>query len=223
MAHTFDLSGKVALVAGGTGGIGRLVAEELRRQGATVVTVSRSSVDSPSHVMADLRLPDNAEHVVDQIFKQHGHLDVVVNAVGVVAFGDVNATSTDTVEELFLTNTFTHIFLCTAALPKMSKGGVIVGISGVIAEQNLPGMATYGASKAAVKSFNEGFGREARRLGVRVIDARPPHTETGLAARAVAGTAPRFPQGLEPLKVARRIVDAIVNGETDLPSGSFSN
>lgn len=223
MVETFELSGKVALVAGGTGGIGHLVAEQLRQQGATVVSVSRSSVDSPSHVVADLRLPENADHVVDHIVNQYRHLDVVVNAVGIVAFGDVSATSTDTVEELFLTNTFAHIFLCTAALPKMSKGGVIVGISGVIAEQNLPGMAIYGASKAAVKSFNEGFSREARRLGVRVIDARPPHTETGLATRAVAGTAPRFPQGLEPANVAKRIVDAIVSGEADLPSGSFSN
>ena len=222
MAETFNLEGKVALVAGGTGGIGHLVVEELRQQGATVVTVSRSGVDSPDHVVTDLRLPDNAARAVGRVVNVHGHIDVVVNAVGVVAFGDVSGTSSDTVEELFLTNTFVHIFLCAAALPKMSKSGVIVGISGVIAEQNLPGMATYGASKAAMRSFNEGFSREARRLGVRVIDARPPHTETGLAARAVAGSAPRFPQGLEPAYVAKRIVDGIVNGETDLPSGSFS-
>jgi cyclic-di-GMP-binding biofilm dispersal mediator protein len=222
VADAIDVNGKVVLVAGGTGGIGRLVSEGLRRRGATVVTASRSDIDVPGHVVVDLRLPDNAQDLVHRVMNENGRLDVLVNAIGVVAFGDATSTSTDTVEELFLTNTFAHIFLCTAALPNMTKGGVIVGISGVIAEQNLPGMAAYGSSKAAVRSFNEAFGREARRQGVRVIDARPPHTETGLATRAVAGSPPRFPQGLEPARVAERIIDAIVNGETDLSSDSFA-
>jgi cyclic-di-GMP-binding biofilm dispersal mediator protein len=109
-----------------------------------------------------------------------------------------------------------------AALQNMSLGSVLVGISGVIAEQNLPGMSVYGASKAATRSFNEALGREARRSGVRVIDARPPHTETGLASRAIAGTPPKFPTGLDPIHVARRIVQAIADGETDLPSHTFT-
>lgn len=66
-----------------------------------------------------------------------------------------------------------------------------MNISGVIAETNLPGMAAYGASKAALRSFDQALAREARRRTVRVLDARPPHTETGLADRPIAGTAPR--------------------------------
>jgi short-subunit dehydrogenase len=147
----------------------------------------------------------------------------VINAMGVVAFGEISTTTIDTVEEVFLTNTFGHIFLMQAAMRKISQGSVLVGISGVIAEQNLPGMSVYGASKSAVRSFNEALAREARRAGVRVIDARPPHTETGLASRAVAGTAPKFPRGLEPVAVAQRIITAIANGETDLPSTAFVN
>ncbi|MFM9133338.1 MAG: short-chain dehydrogenase, partial [Actinomycetota bacterium] len=60
------------------------------------------------------------------------------------------------------------------------------------------------------------------RAGVRVVDARPPHTETGLATRAVAGPAPQLPQGLEPPAVAARIVAAVTGGETDLPSSAFA-
>ena len=222
MAEAIDLTGKVALVAGGTGGIGRLVVEELRQRGTLVVTTSRSHVDTSNHVAADLRMPDAARDVVEDVHTSYGRLDIVVNAMGVVAFGDVTATTPDTVEELFMTNTFAHIFLCTAALPKLSRSGVVVGISGVIAEQNLPGMATYGASKAAVRSFNEALTREARRSGIRVIDARPPHTETGLLSRAIAGDPPKFPVGLDPIKVAQRIVRAIADGETDLPSTVFA-
>lgn len=223
MENTFDFAHKVALVAGGTGGLGQLIVAELSSRGCTVVTCSRTPNSDPMHIVADLRSPEEAQSLITTVINKHGSLDIIVNAVGVVAFGEITSASIDTVEELFLTNTFGHIFLMQAALPHLSKGSVLVGISGVIAEQNLPGMATYGASKAAVRSFNEALSREARRLGVRVIDARPPHTETGLAARAIEGVAPKFPQGLNPVSVAQRIVLAISSGEDDLPSSSFSS
>ncbi len=227
--NTFDFAQKVALIAGGTGGLGSALATELRSRGCIVVTVSRTQLTQstqspdPNHIAADLRSPDSATAVIDQVIAKHGALNIVINAMGVVAFGEISATSIDTVEEVFLTNTFGHIFLMQAALRKISQGSVLVGISGIIAEQNLPGMSVYGASKAAVRSFDEALAREARKVGVRIIDARPPHTETGLASRAVAGTAPKFPRGLEPITVAQRIITAIANGETDLPSTSFSN
>jgi len=221
--NTFDFAHKVALVAGGTGGLGQLIVAELSSRGCTVVTCSRTPNSDPMHIVADLRSPEEAQSLITTVINKHGSLDIIVNAVGVVAFGEIISASIDTVEELFLTNTFGHIFLMQAALPHLSKGSVLVGISGVIAEQNLPGMATYGASKAAVRSFNEALSREARRLGVRVIDARPPHTETGLATRAIAGIAPKLPQGLNPVSVAQRIVLAIASGEDDLPSSSFNS
>ena len=223
MENTFDFAQKVALVAGGTGGLGQLIVAELSSRGCTVVTCSRTPNSDPMHIVADLRSPEEAQSLITTVINKHGSLDIIVNAVGVVAFGEIISASIDTVEELFLTNTFGHIFLMQAALPHLSKGSVLVGISGVIAEQNLPGMATYGASKAAVRSFNEALSREARRLGVRVIDARPPHTETGLATRAIAGIAPKLPQGLNPVSVAQRIVLAIASGEDDLPSSSFNS
>jgi cyclic-di-GMP-binding biofilm dispersal mediator protein len=222
MAEQFGFEEKVALVAGGTGGLGSRVAGQLAELGASVVTLSRSATGNDGHITADLRSPGAAERAVGAVIERHGRLDIVVNAAGVVAFGDAASTDVDTVEEVFLTNTFAHIFLCQAALPRMTKGGVIVAVSGVVAEQNLPGMAVYGASKAATRSFNEAFAREARRAGIRVIDARPPHTETGLATRPVAGTAPKFPQGLDPAAVASRIVTPVRDGETDLPSAAFA-
>ncbi len=218
---TFDFAQKVALVAGGTGGLGSAISTELRSRGCIVTTVSRTPNTNPNHIAADLRSPDSATAVIDEVVTKHGALNIVINAMGVVAFGEISTTSIDTIEEVFLTNTFGHIFLMQAALRKISQGSVVVGISGVIAEQNFPGMSVYGASKAAVRSFDEALAREARKAGVRVIDARPPHTETGLASRAIAGTAPKFPRGLEPIVVAQRIVQAIADGATDLPSTSF--
>jgi cyclic-di-GMP-binding biofilm dispersal mediator protein len=93
------------------------------------------------------------------------------------------------------------------------------------AYQHIPASTTVShlraLSKAALRAFDEGLAREARRKGVRVIDARPPHTETGLAGRAIAGTAPKMGGGLEPAVVARVICDGIESGATDLGSPAF--
>ena len=170
----------------------------------------------------DLRDPRSCERAVREAVDFGGGLDVVINAVGVIAFGTVEELTIDHMEDLFMTNTFIPISLAKAGLAAMSEGGVIVNISGVIAEQNMPGMAAYGASKAAVKSFDEALAREARRRKIRVLDARPPHTETGLARRPLEGVAPKMATGLSPTAVAKVIVDAVVSGATDLPSTAFT-
>jgi cyclic-di-GMP-binding biofilm dispersal mediator protein len=223
------MTGRSVLLAGATGGLGSAIAADLAARGATLTLVGRDPARLDAlevegfRVVADLRDPSACDGAVAAALEHAGRLDVVVNAVGVVAFGPVDEISFDTVEELFMTNTFVPIALARAALQVMSTGGVLVNISGSIAERNLPGMAVYGASKAAVRSFDEALAREARRRGVRVIDARPPHTETGLAERAVEGTPPRLPDGLEPASVAATMCEAIADpdGATDLPSTAF--
>jgi len=215
------------LIAGGSGGLGAAIASELAARGDVLTLVARNADRlgavpvAAKRLALDLRDPRNADVAVDAAVDHGGGLDVVVNAIGVVAFGNVVDLSLDTMEELFLTNTFVPIALAKAALTNLRAGGVIVNISGVIAEQNLPGMAAYGASKAAVASFDEALAREARRAKVRVIDARPPHTETGLADRAIEGQAPRMPEGLPPETVAKVIAEAIDGDVTDLPSRAF--
>ena len=229
-AETADpMTGRSVLIAGATGGIGSEIARILADRGADLTLVSRSqdrldSLDVPGHRVAlDLRDPELCAAAVQSAVDHAGRLDVVVNAVGVVAFGPIDQLSVDAMEELFLVNTFIPILLAKSALTALGEGGVIVNISGVIAEQNLPGMAAYGASKAAVRSFDTALAREARRRKVRVIDARPPHTETGLAERPVEGEAPRMSNGLEPAAVAATICDAIASDVTDLPSTAFSS
>jgi cyclic-di-GMP-binding biofilm dispersal mediator protein len=221
------MQGRSVLITGATGGLGSAVAAELAHQGATLTLVARDearlgALAVPGHREAlDLRDPSACERAVAAAVEHAGHLDVLVNAVGVVAFGPVDELSVDTLEELFLTNTFVPVLLAREALRAMGEGGTIVNLSGVIAERNLPGMAAYGASKAAVAAFDEALAREARRRGIRVLDARPPHTETGLAQRAIAGEAPRMPTGLDPAEVAATICAAIAGDVTDLPSTAF--
>ncbi len=83
-------------------------------------------------------------------------------------------------------------------------------------------MAADSASKSALAAWGKATERELRRAGIRVFDARPAHTETGLVTRALEGSAPKLAAGLDPAAVARRIVAGIDDGERDLPSSAFT-
>jgi cyclic-di-GMP-binding biofilm dispersal mediator protein len=107
------------------------------------------------------------------------------------------------------------------ASPHITDGGFFVNLSGVVATQPFAGMAAYSASKAAAWAAMTAAARELRRRRIDVIDARPPHTETGLATRPLAGVAPKMPEGLAPDVVVTRIVAAIAAGERDLPTEAF--
>ena len=219
-----ELRGASILVAGGTGGLGSRLAEQLTERGAKVTIAARTiehESDSMATVAADLRLPSECERAVTTAVDAHGRLDGVINAAGVVAFGNLAETSVDTVEDLFMSNTFVPIFLTKAALEHMGDGGVIMTISGVVAEQPMAGMAVYSASKAASAAFSAAIRRELRRRKITVIDARPGHTETGLADHPIEGTAPGFKPGHEPDAVVKRLIEAIESDETDLPSSAF--
>ncbi|WP_198417668.1 SDR family NAD(P)-dependent oxidoreductase [Cryobacterium fucosi] len=91
-----------------------------------------------------------------------------------------------------------------------------------MSESPTANLAAYSASKAALAAFDKAAGRELRRTGIRILDARPGHTETGLSVHPIAGEAPRLPAGHSPALVARRIVDAILADEPDLPSTAFT-
>ena len=145
-----------------------------------------------------------------------------MNAAGIVAFGSLIETDDVVIEDLFLTNVLGPLWLIRAALPALTEShGFVANISAVVAEQPLPGMVAYAASKAALTAASRALTRELRSAGITVTDARPPHTETGLANRPIAGVAPRLPQGLEPDAVARRIIAAIEAGEREVPSDGF--
>jgi cyclic-di-GMP-binding biofilm dispersal mediator protein len=223
-----ELSGKAFLVVGATGALGSRIARQLPNLGADVTISGRSDdaldalgIAGAHAVAADLREPDAARSVVAAAVERHGRLDGLVIAAGVVAFGPLADIDDDTVDDLLLVDFLAPLRLIRAALPVLQPGGVILGISAVVAEKPLPNMAVYSAAKAASAALFTAVRTEARRRKVRVVDVRPPHTETGLAGRAIAGAAPKLPTGLDPDAVAARIVEALLGSETDVPSAAF--
>lgn len=220
-----DLSGKVFVVVGASGGLGSRLAHRLAEAGASLTLTARSadSLLSGAHTIeADLREPDAGQRIIDAARAHHGRIDGVVIAAGITAFGPLAEIDDDTVDDLVLVDFLGPLRVLRAALPVVEPGGVIAGISAVLAEQPVGGMATYSAVKAAASALFIATAKEARRSKIRVLDIRPPHTETGLADRAIAGEAPRMPAGADPDAVVARIVAALVDGERDLPSSAFA-
>ena len=216
-----DLQKRVVAVVGSTGGLGGALVEVLEQRGATVVRVGHSK---PADVDLDLRDSTAGAALAEHCLTVHGRLDGVIVAAGIVAFGNLVDTDDVVMEELFLTNALGPMWLAKQVAPSLQETqGFFVSISGVVAETPMPGMAAYSASKAAVAAAMESIRREFRRSRVHVIDARPPHTETGLATRPLAGTPPKMPPGLTPEVVAERIVVAIERNDSVVGPSDFSS
>lgn len=218
-----DLNGAVVAVIGATGGLGTAITATLVGRGATVVRCNRSG-GPDSDLTLDLRDSRAGDQLVEYATATHGRLDGVVIAAGIVAFGDLIDTDDVVIEELFLTNAMGPMWLAKhAAAALQASEGFFVNLSGVVAETPMPGMAAYSASKAAAAAATEAIRREFRRMKVSVVDVRPPHTETGLATRPIAGTAPKMPVGLDPGVVAERLVTAIERGDNAVASTDFTS
>ena len=172
-------------------------------------------------MLFDLREPTHADHVVETAVGMLGGLDGVVNAAGVVAFGGHDTLDAAALGDLFATDLVGPLHVARSALQHIEQG-FLVNISGVVAEQPMAGMAAYSAAKAGLSAATIALGRELRRRGIHVLDARPPHTETGLATRPISGNAPKMPVGLEPRHVADTIVAALIAGQRELPASAFA-
>ena len=225
-----ELQGAVVAVVGASGGLGSAVCAELVARGARVVAcgphperIAAAGVAGAAVVELDLRDPSAGDALVAAVADLGGRLDGLVNAAGVVAFGDLVDTDDAVIEELFLTDVVGPLWLLKRVVPLLAESkGFVVQVSAVVAEQPMAGMAPYSAAKAALTAADTALTRELRRKGITVCDVRPPHTETGLAGRPIAGEAPRLKEGLAPSTVATAVVDAIVAGTTDVGAATFT-
>jgi len=213
------------LVVGASGVLGGALAERLAQQGAKLALTARNTarlsaiaekVGASARFELDLVDLEACTQVVKEAADQLGGLDAIVVASGVAAFGPAREESDVVVEELFAVNTLGPIALVRAALPHLSSGSVVAVITAVLADVPTAGMASYSASKAALSAYLTALRRELRRDGITVLDARPPHMETGLADRALAGDVPRMPKGHDVEEVVGLIVQGMADGKSEL-------
>jgi NAD(P)-dependent dehydrogenase (short-subunit alcohol dehydrogenase family) len=173
-ASPIDLSGKVAIVTGGTRGLGRGIAAALADAGCTVAACGRNEPDSVAPAVefhrVDVRDADAARAFVDAVATRHGRLDIVVNNAGGSPGGKAEAATPRFIDAILKLNLVAPLYMAQAAHPHLraAGGGSIVNIASVSGIRPSPGTAVYGAAKAGLLNLTQSLAQEWGGAGIRV-------------------------------------------------------
>jgi 3-oxoacyl-[acyl-carrier protein] reductase len=227
MALTPQLDSKVAIVTGGSRGIGLAIARGLVQRGARVVVSGRSKGpldaaqselgDDVAVVQGDVADRAVARALVDTAVETFGGLDILVNNAGVGTFSPVADLNPDDWDRLIATN-LTGVFLCThAAIPALRKrgGGWIFNVSSLAGKNSFVGGAAYCASKAGLNAFSEALMQEVRDDDIRVAYIMPGSVQTAFSS---GGDAASMDWKLSADDVAQVVFDLLGHSGRSLPS-----
>lgn len=174
---------KIALVTGGSSGIGLCTAAALRDAGCIVYEFSRRehSMDNVRHMSVDVMDEAAVKANVEQIDRIEGGIDIVVNCAGFGISGAVEFTELVDAKRQFDVNFFGMVNVNRAVIPIMRRGGGgrIVNVSSVAAVAHIPFQTYYSASKAAIESYTCALGNEVKPFGITVTAAQPGDIHTG--------------------------------------------
>jgi NAD(P)-dependent dehydrogenase (short-subunit alcohol dehydrogenase family) len=201
------LEGKVAVVMGGTCGIGFAIAKRFAGEGATVFITGRRQDrlkaavkaigDTATGVCADSsRLPD-LDRLYDAVRQQVSHIDIVVANAGFGEYAPLAAVSEEHVDETLAVNVKGTLFTVQKALPLLRDGGSIILISSIITTRAIAGFSVYGASKAAIRNFARQWMLDLKDRRIRVNAISPGPVDTpGLDELVAADVRQQFKQEL---------------------------
>ena len=174
---------KIAVLTGGTSGIGMQTALALKSAGYTVYELSRRAqgIEGLNHLVADVTDEAAVKKAVDEIVAREGKIDVLVNNAGFGISGAVEFTKTEDAKRLFDTNFFGMVNMNRAVVPVMREEGQgrIVNISSVAGQIPIPFQTYYSAAKAATNSYTMALANELRPYGVTVCAVQPGDIKTG--------------------------------------------
>jgi len=226
-----NLNGKVAIVTGGSKGIGRAIAEALLRSGVHVCISARhqSEIDQAVAELStigegraigltcDVRNHDQVKALLDHSVSEFGGVDILVNNAGIGIFETVAEMSPEDFRAILETNLFGVFYCCHEAIPRMKQrgGGYIINISSLAGTNAHPRMAAYNASKFGLNGFSEALMQEVRHDGIKVSYIMPGSVNTEFG-----GDAPDESKSwqLQPADISRVVLDLLHHDDRALPS-----
>ena len=232
-ASRMDPGGRVAVVTGGSRGIGNAIATALAAAGMRVLITGRNQEqldlavaeigrsaterDSVHAVRADVRSAREAALSIDTAVRRFGGLDVLINNAGIGHFAHVADTQVQEWEQLIGINLSGVFYCCHAAIPRLRSrgGGWIVNISSLAGKNPFAGGAAYCASKAGLNAFSEALMQEVRYDNIRVSYIMPGSVATGFGGRGSSGEAD---WKIAPEDIAEIVLDLLTTPSRSLPS-----
>jgi NAD(P)-dependent dehydrogenase (short-subunit alcohol dehydrogenase family) len=225
----------IALITGGTSGIGRAVADKLAQSGIHVMVVGRNvergertiaeiraAGAKADFISSDLRDAASARAVARKAVELgNGHVDILINNAGVFPFGPTHETSEASFDDVYALNVKVPYFLVAELAPLMAQRGkgAIVNVSTMVADYGAAGLSLYGSSKAAINLLTKAWTGEYGPKGVRVnaVSPGPTRTEgTAVMGDALQQLAAQAPAGRP--AAPEEIAEAIVFLATDRAS-----
>lgn len=195
------LAGKVAVISGGTTGIGLAIARRFVAEGAYVFIFGRrqAQLDEAAEligrnvtaIQADATKLDDLERIVATVKAQKGAVDIVVSNAALVEQAPIDTLTPEHFDRTFSLNARSPVFLVQKMLPLMTRGGSIVLVSSAMHVMGIPGHTAYAATKAALRSYARTWAAEFRDRGIRVNTLSPGVTDTPMLDSQVSNAEER--------------------------------
>ena len=226
-----NLNGKVAIVTGGTKGIGRGIADELVRNGAHVCISARKqdeidqevgqlkvfSEGGVTGIVCDVRDYEQVKTLFEHAVSEFDGVDILINNAGIGIFESVEGMTPADFRAVLETNLFGVFYCCHEAIPLMKQrgGGYIINISSLAGTNPHPTMAAYNASKFGLNGFSEALMQEVRHDGIKVSYLMPGSVNTEFG-----GDTPSSEKSwqLRPEDIARVVLALLHHDQRSLPS-----
>ena len=213
-----DLNGAVALVTGGSEGIGAAIAAALKEEGAVVtitgrredVLAAKAKALGVDWVAGDVGVEEDAVSTVARVIETHGRLDILVNNAGYGLFKPLVEMGLDELEGVYRTNVFGAFLMAREAAKQfIAQGsGELINISSTSGLRGGQNSTAYSSSKFALRGMTECWREELRRHDVRVMLVNPSEVMTEFAAK-LGYARPPSPKKLRPEEIADAIIGAL--------------
>lgn len=183
-----SLTGKIAVISGGTSGIGLAIAQRFVTEGAYVFIFGRRQAQldeaikrighNVTAIKADAASLDDLDHIATAIRDEKGVVDIIVSNAALVEQASIDTLTPDHFDKTFNLNARGPVFLVQKLLPLMKRGGSVILVSSAMHVMGIPGHTAYAATKAALRSYARTWAAEFKDRGIRVNTLSPGVTDT---------------------------------------------